>query len=144
MSTRIAMPRRRPRCRRDEARSARTTFALASRTSRADLGRELARDQNRRDDGSADLVRVLAVRGGDGLPRHYRRAARRTDVAVATRLDADRRLRRPADGHVLGAYRTGIDTPSARAFVGTGLLDAPVGRAAIEVVASRAGARVRT
>ena len=44
-------------------------LALASCDSRFDLGRELAGDQDRRDHGSAYLVRMFAVCRRNGLPR---------------------------------------------------------------------------
>src|SRR5678809_1793498 len=79
----------------------RTTRALAPCTGRSDLGCELARDQDRRDDGTADLVRLSALWRRDGLSFCRAGSATRTGMAAAIGLETDPGLRRVADGRLL-------------------------------------------
>src|SRR5262245_61016518 len=107
---------------------------MAPCRSHPDLGRELARDQDWCHGGAADLVRLSAIRSRNGLPRSHRCLARRADEAVAVRLETHRRLGCSANGHVLGTHGRGIDAPSTWAFVGTGIFDAALGGASVDVV----------
>src|SRR5262245_10151762 len=107
---------------------------MAPCRSHPDLGRELARDQDWRHGGAADLVRMSEVRSRNGLPRSCRCLTRRADAALAVRLETHRRLGCSTDGYVFGAHGSGVDTPSTWAFIGTGVLDAALGGASVGVV----------
>ena len=103
-----------------------------------ELGDQLAGDQGRRRDGSADLVRVLPLRDRSLLPLRVCRRAARGLPSAAIGLAAGRGFRGAPDGRVFRPDRSRFDHPSAGTSFRAGLFDADLGRPARGLVAARA------
>lgn len=90
------------------------TLRMASCRSCFDLDHQLTSDQDRRHDGSADLVRLPALRHCNMLPIRLRRAAGLARFSVSIGLATRRCFRRTSDGR---CRRVGdIDRLRARAL----------------------------